>query len=212
MTARLLALVLGIAVAGCTPVRTPGAGTAETPIATARRAPLASTATVRGVVTVPSGVFDDGFAVQDATGGVYVAAAKVPARTPGEVVWVAGTLVDDHGRLGLRPDSVRLLGRGPLPAPREVRTGAVGEATEGLLVRVRGRVRGPVVDDRPWGWKATLDDGSGPLLVFVPAGAGIDTGGIRDGRRLEVVGFSGQYDDHPEVLPRAPGDLRLLPE
>lgn len=167
--------------------------------------------TVRGVVTVPSGAFDDGFAVQDRSGGVYVAAVKAPAHAVGEVVRVTGTPVDDHGRLGVRPVSVEVVGRAAPPAPREVRTGAVGESMEGTLVRVRGRVRGALVDDRPWGWKAMLDDGSGPLLVFVPVGAGIDVGGIRDGASLEVVGFSGQYDEHYEVLPRAPGDLRVLP-
>jgi hypothetical protein len=41
------------------------------------------------------------------------------------------------------------------------------------------------------GWKITIDDGSGPLLVFVPVGAKVDVGGIRPGQRLRVVEFSG---------------------
>jgi len=211
-TILLPGLALLVAASGCSPARGPRPVAGEIPVAAARRAALATTVTVRGVVTVPSGALDDGFAVQDRSGGVYVAAAKSPAHAPGEVVRVTGALVDDHGRLGLRPDSVRVTGRAALPAPRPVRTGAVGESTEGTLVRVRGRVVGGVVDDRPWGWKVTLDDGSGPLLVFVSAGTGIDAGGIRAGTRLEVDGFSGQYDDHHEVLPRSPADVRVLPE
>ncbi len=46
-------------------------------IAEARSLPLGTTVTIDGVVTVPSGAFssstfDQGFAIQDRTGGIYV--------------------------------------------------------------------------------------------------------------------------------------------
>jgi DNA/RNA endonuclease YhcR with UshA esterase domain len=64
------------------------------------------------------------------------------------------------------------------------------------------------VDDRPWGWKLMLDDGSGALLVFVDAQAGIDVSAIRPGQWLQVTGYSGQYEEHREILPRTQSDLR----
>jgi hypothetical protein len=148
---------------------------------------------------------------QDGSGGVYVLAGAGERHPLGERVRVTGALEEVHGQLGIRPVSVEALGSGEVPAARDLRTGEVSEATEGLLVRVRGRVTGPVVDDRPYGWKVTLDDGSGPLLVFVSVRSGIDVSGVREGYSLEVTGFSGQYDDHHEVLPRAQADLRVLP-
>lgn len=104
------------------------------------------------------------------------------------------------------------MGTAPIPSARPVRTGAVDEASEGLLIRVRGRVAGEVVNDRPWGWKLMLDDGSGALLVFVDAQAGIDVSAIRPGQWLQVTGYSGQYEQHREILPRTQSDLQPIPE
>jgi hypothetical protein len=98
-----------------------------------------------------------------------------------------------------------------VPAPLAVRTGAVGAGTEGRLIAVRGRVV-DVVDDRPWGVKIHVDDGSGRLLVFVTTATGIDTSRYRPGLDLRVTGFSGRYATHTELLPRAPGDIAVVPE
>jgi len=68
-------------------------------------------------------------------------------------------------------------------------------------------VQGAVADDAPWGWKLMLDDGSGPVLVFVDAQSGIDVHGFGPGMALEVTGYSGQYDGHHEVVPRRQGDI-----
>jgi hypothetical protein len=92
-----------------------------------------------------------------------------------------------------------------------VATGAVDEAAEGWLIETTGRTVGAVVDDRPYGWKVTIDDGSGPLLVFIPVGARVDVAGVREGQRLRVTGLAGQYDDHHEIIPRMPSDVAVLP-
>ncbi|HEX2203450.1 MAG TPA: hypothetical protein VHG91_09145 [Longimicrobium sp.] len=198
------------ALAACAPASGPRPGTL--PVAEARRGALGATVEVSGVVTVPSGSLDRGFAVQDATGGIYVQATdSTVTYSAGQRVRVAGALAENHGLLGIGPAFVEVLGPAAAPAPRDVRTGEVGEATEGWLVRVRGTVTGDVVDDRPYGWKITIDDGSGPLLVFASASAWIDVGRVRAGQRIEAVGLSGQYDDHAEVLPRGDADLRVLP-
>jgi len=207
---QVLGLLAVAASAACArPDPPPAADAPVARIVDARRMAPGSAVTVEGVVTVPSGVIDAGFAVQDATAGIYVSADSATRVEPLRVVRVSGRLVENHGLLGIAPDSVEVRGAGRAPQPRAARTGEVGEATEGSLLAVGGTVTGPVVDDRPYGWKITLDDGSGPLLVFVPAGAKMDVGGIRPGQRLRVVGFSGQYDDHHEILPRSQTDLAV---
>lgn len=182
------------------------------PIAQARRLSQSAEVAVEGVVTVPSGVIDAGFAIQDASGGIYVAADSTVRYAVGERLRIHGSLGDNHGLTTIRPTRVERTGPGggrTAPAPRRVATGAVGESTEGWLVEVEGRVTGPVVDDRPYGWKVYVDDGSGLLLVFLSINAGIDAAALREGLRLRAVGLSGQYDQHHEVLPRSPADLTI---
>ncbi|HEU0055517.1 MAG TPA: hypothetical protein VFQ39_20155, partial [Longimicrobium sp.] len=173
--------------------------------------PLGTQVSVTGVVTVSSGVMDAGFAVQDESGGIYVQADSSRAFRVGQRVRVGGALTDDHGLLGILPDAVDLLRDAADPVPRAIPTGSVGEGTEGWLIETTGTVRGGVVDDRPYGWKVTIDDGSGPLLVFVPTGSRIDVRGVREGQRLRVTGLSAQYDDHHEIIPRGERDLVVLP-
>ena len=179
------------------------------PIAEARARPEGEVVVVEGLVTVASGSIDRGFAVQDRTGGIYVLAPDSGAWALGTRLRVAGMLTNPNQQFALQPLAVRVLDLAQPPEPRSLATAAVNEATEGLLVRVGGRVHGPVVDDAPWGWKITIDDGSGPLLVFVSRESGIDVRGIAAGQVLQVTGFSGQFDDHYEVLPRGQADLRI---
>src|SRR5215831_10745315 len=89
-------------------------------IEAARNRPLGTTVTVRGTVTVPSDAFDPGFAVQQGNAGIYV-------------LEITGTLVDSFGLLAIQPTSATTLGRGDAVAPRNRKTGQVGEHTEGTL-------------------------------------------------------------------------------
>ncbi|HEU4451701.1 MAG TPA: hypothetical protein VFR81_01540, partial [Longimicrobium sp.] len=122
-----------------------------------------------------------------------------------------GRLVTSHGLLRIAPSSIEALGRGETthPEPR-IATGRVGEATEGRIIRAEGTIVGGIVDDTPYGWKITIDDGTGPLLIFLSPGAKIDVGRFRAGQRLRARGFSGQYDDHHEILPRSEADVEIV--
>lgn len=202
-----LALMLMTA---CSPPAPSPSGGGQLPIADARRRPLGATVTVEGVVTAPSGVIDAGFAMQDATGGIYVNADSATRIESFYRVQVTGTLVENHGLLGIAPTSVEMLGDSRAAPVEDVATGRIGEETEGRMVRATGTMTGPVADDRPYGWKLYIDDGSGPLLVFIPTGARIDVAGFRQGQRLRVTGFSGQYDDHHEILPLRQQDIEIL--
>jgi hypothetical protein len=208
-----LFLVAGLAAAALTVA--PAASAARTiSIAAARHLPLGTVVTVEGSVTVPSGVFassffDEGFAIQDRTAGIYVSMADNLGLRFRQEARVTGTLADSGGLLILVPLSdadVRTDGRGDEVEPLFVHTGAIGEATEGRIVLVVGRIT-RLEDDAPFGQKVFVNDGSGEIRIFLNDGAGISVAGLAPGQLIAVTGFSGQFIDY-EIDPRFPSDLR----
>ena len=155
-------------------------------IAQARTLPLGTVVTVDGVATTPSGAFessffDQGFGLQDRSAGIYVSVAVDPGITPRAQVRVTGTLRDSSGLRILVPDdpaAVVVHGKGPTVRPRRLATGAVGENSEGQLVRVIANTQ-----------------------------TGIDLTGLAAGRTVSVTGFSSQFDTHYEIDPRFPADI-----
>jgi hypothetical protein len=200
----LIAIVAATACAG-----PDAADHAVQPIAAVRVLPPSAQATIVGVVTVAAGTFDEGFAVQDGTGGIYVTRALGISVAIGERVRVAGRVVAPNNQAGIDPAAVTRLNTGTAAAPIEVKTGVVGPATEGRLIAVNGRLAGSVIDDQPWGWKLYVDDGSGPLLIFVATKTTIEVRGLRAGQPLRVIGFNGRYEQHTELLPRGPLDVTI---
>ena len=187
-------------------------------IAEARSLPLGTVVTINGSVTVPSGAFssstfDQGFAIQDRTGGIYVSVADNPGLTLRQQVRVTGTLADSvlPGLLVLIDvTEIKVHGRGPKVQPLPVATGEVGEATEGMLVRITGTITQPIVNDLPFGFIIVVNDGSGEVNSFVTASTGIDVSNLSVGQTIEVTGFSGQFADHFEVDPRTQSDIRVI--
>jgi len=187
------------------------------PIAQARALPLGTVVTVLGSVTVPSGAyssstFDQGFTLQDATAGIYVSVAADLGLGIGRQVRVTGALADNGtGVLTIvpaGPGDVVAGGLGRRVAPQKEATASISEATEGLLVRVAGVISAPIVPDPPYGTIVELDDGSGPIRIFVCASTGIDLSGLAEGDAVSVVGMSYQFLDY-EVDPRFQSDIRV---
>jgi hypothetical protein len=178
-------------------------------IAAARNRPLGSTVTVRGTVTVPTNAFDPGFAVQEAAAGIYVLDSGSASRALGEEVEITGTLVDSFGLLAIQPTSITARGHGRAIEPRERSTGSVGEATEGRLLELEGQMVGDLIDDGPFGFKLDIDDGSGPIQIFLFPGTGISTAGLQAGVSIDVVCFSNQFDTIFECDPRQPSDFQI---
>jgi len=178
-------------------------------IAKARRAPLGTTVTVFGTVTVPTGAFDSGIGVQEDDAGIYVLDSLGETYASGTRVKITGELVDSSGLLAIEPSAIQAAGRGERIEPECQPTGAVGERTEGRLLRLKGTMRGPLVDDSPYGFKLDIDDGSGPIQIFLYPGTGISTAGLVDGARVSVVCFSNQYQTEYECDPPSAGDLKV---
>lgn len=179
------------------------------PIAAARHRPLGTTVTVRGTVTVPSNAFDPGFAVQQAHAGIYVLDSLGANRAIGDRVEITGTLVDSFGLLAIQPTAITALGQGDPIEPHARRTGKVGEATEGQLLALEGRMVGDLIDDGPFGFKLNIDDGSGPIQIFLFPGTGISTDGLHAGVTIDVVCFSNQFEAIFECDPPTADDFTV---
>jgi hypothetical protein len=178
-------------------------------IAGARQEALGSTVSVLGTVSVPSGAFDGGFAIQERGAGIYVLESGGASRQVGDVVRVTGTLVDNSGLLSIQPTSVASLSSSSPVRARPSATGAVGEATEGRLLHLHGTMVGPLVDDSPFGFKIDVDDGSGPIQIFLYPGTGISTEGLAAGVRIDTSCFSNQFETTYECDPPSPASFRL---
>ena len=214
----LVTLLLTIVVA--TTVYSQGADPKTITIAEARALPLGTVVTVDGSVTVPSGAFssstfDQGFAIQDRTGGIYVSVPDNLGLALRQQVRVTGKLADTvlPGLLVLVDvTEVKAHGNGPKVRPLPVETGDVNETTEGKLVTITGTITQPVVNDLPFGFIIFINDGSGEVHSFVCASTGIDVSGLSPGQTVEITGFSGQFADDFEVDPRTQADIRVLPD
>jgi len=188
-------------------------------IAAARSLPLGTVVTIDGSVTVPSGAFssstfDQGFAIQDRTGGIYISTSDNLGFALRQQVRVTGTLADTvlPGLLVLVDvTEVKAHGSGPKVQPQPVATADVGETTEGSIIRITGTISQPIVNDLPFGFIIVVNDGSGDVNVFVCASTGIDVSSLSQGQMIEVTGFSGQFADHFEVDPRIQNDIKVVP-
>ena len=212
-----LAVISNLALPATGKATPPAANPKKISIAEARSLPLGTVVTVDGSVTVPSGAFssstgDQGFAIQDHTGGIYVSVANNLGFAPRQQVRVTGELADSNGLLVLiNVTNTKAHGKGPKVQALPVATGAVGEATEGKLVRITATITQPVFNDLPFGFIIFLNDGSGEIHSFVSASTGIDVSGLSPGQTIEVTGFSGQFGASFEVDPRFQSDIKVIP-
>lgn len=184
------------------------------PVAVARQQAQGTTVTVEGLVTVAPGTFtssaDPGFALQDQTGGIWVSLTTSPRLRVGERVQVTGTLGENQQKLQIVADAADVE---PLPGKKlQVATGEVGPATLGFLVTVEGTITQPVHADLPYGYSLLIDDGSGPVQVYINASTNIDPKGaaFKPGRTIRVTGFGNQYGSTYEVDPRTRGDVERI--
>jgi uncharacterized protein YdeI (BOF family) len=207
----VLGATLALALSAC--------GSGAEPIADARGKGIGTEVTIEGFVSVAPGTFksamdDEGFALQDSSGGIYVKMTQKESFGLGAKVRVTGTL-DEQNKLGIlkaEPANVKVLGGTQQVAPKTVSTGSVNESVEGQLVQISGNVSQTFQDDSPYGYKLYINDGSGEIQVFVHVSAGFDKASLQalpQGKRITVVGLAAQYETTYEVAPRQPSDLSI---
>jgi DNA/RNA endonuclease YhcR with UshA esterase domain len=189
-----------------------------TSIRDARALASGTVTTIKGTVTVPSGAFasstyDQGFAIQDKTGGIYISTQTNHRLKLGDTAEVTGVLGQTFGLTIVTPSSGRsvIIKRdNDNVTPQRIATGSVNEASEGRLVTIRGAVSQAVSSDLPYGYKFYVNDGSGEIQVFVSTSSNLDLSQMSLGKAVNITGFSGQFDTTYEVQPRIQRDLKVL--
>ncbi len=192
------------------------AAAASQTIAAARQLPADTRVTLVGTVTLPPGVRERIIYIQDDSGGikVYLRGGEYPPLALGDRVRVTGWTRDFHGEAELSVPNASYLTRldaGAGLLPDLVPTGLLGEAQEGRLVSVSGRV---VRFERH---AVVLDDGTGPAYIYFAADLGWSRPYVRLGEAWSATGLGGQYAaEEPyhggyQLLPRFAWDLSNAP-
>jgi hypothetical protein len=192
-------------------------------IAQARRWTGTAAVTLVGWVTVPSGQFasamlDQGFALQDESGGLYISTQEATDFAVGEQIRVVGTVGDDgHGQRILQlhewqrlPQTTEAISGMPA-VPSGLMSVAAAQDLGGQLVTVQGRVSRPLVTDAPYGDRLWLADNSGEVQIYMPRSTDIrpeKLSWLEPGQPLQVTGLISQYDGNHEVIPRFTQDLQ----
>ena len=160
-------------------------------VAQARAAGKNDRVRVRGVVTLPTGLMDPGSAaLQDGTGAIFLRPSdEAGSLSIGQQVELVGTRSSWTGMESIRiSEPPTVIASGPLPEPAERATGEVGEAEEALLIRVQGAVTSGPRRTSAQNVIFDLDDGSGPLRVYVSPRSAISISGIAPGAQLVITG------------------------
>ena len=170
---------------------------------------------VEGVVTTPASLLDASarrLILQDATAAVEVLLpVGQAAPRPGARLLVEGEIGTAYGAPRIRAATVRVLGTGKIPAPRDLPR-EPGSADEGELVRIAGTVADLTrLGDR---WRAEVRTTGTTIVVAGLAGAGIPAATVAEGSRITVVGVvrrphPAATDRRFAVVPRGPGDVRV---
>jgi hypothetical protein len=187
-------------------------------IAAARRAAPNTRLRVRGTVTLPTSVLGDGTAaIQDASGAIILRLGdEAGALSIGDLVQVDGMRSTFSGMETLRVSvPPQRLGSPAMPQPARHPTGSLGEAQEARLVVVRGAVSISPRRTSAANVYFDVDDGSGPLRVYLTPGSEIGDA-LALGDEVEIVGVLGQETSGQQPLrgyrlwPRRPADVRIV--
>ncbi len=180
------------------PTLTPAPTSSPLSIATARTLSIGAAAVVVGTLTTDLATLESGRVgfVQDGTAGIAVYLDAVPASPipAGMTVRLAGTIDERYAARTLRvaTSTIDVLEQPGVPVPTAATIGSIGEALEGLRVRVTGVIVGsPTAYSDGQGY--LVDDGSGQVRVIVsPVALGGST--IPAGTTVIAAGPVGQRD------------------
>jgi hypothetical protein len=90
-----------------------------------------------------------------------------------------------------------------------IATGKIGDRTTGRLIKITGTVTKPVDELAPYGFRFSIDDGTGETIVYVSASTGISSKQIELGDKLQLVGVAGEFNHRYQIYPRAPSDVKV---
>lgn len=190
------------------------------PIHQARQQPDGAEVLITGRVTVPDGLFesanlDKGFAIQDSTGGIYISTTHSLNLDLDEPIEVDGVLRNDgHGQRIVKLKAWHHRDRSSsVIAPTSASLREAGRRLDGVLVTVQGRIIRPLQEDAPYGDRLWIEDHTGQIQIYIPKSTHIrpqQLPFLEPGRTIRVTGFSSQYDDNDEVIPRLVEDIEAV--
>jgi uncharacterized protein YdeI (BOF family) len=186
-------------------------------IENAKKLALGTQVTIEGSVTVASGTFgssfsDAGFQVQDKTGGMYITIKTNLHLTLGQKVRLTGKVTETPLKFQIietDEKSVQVLSGTALPKPVAIATGKISELTIGKLIKIDGKVTKPVDEIAPYGFRFSVDDGTGEIIIYVSTSTGISSKQMVLGQRVELIGVAGAFNHRYQIYPRSPSDVRL---
>ena len=185
-------------------------------IADAEKMSLGTAVTIEGTVTVASGTFkssfdDEGFQLEDRTGGMYITIKTDLHLIVGQKVRLSGKRTEtalkfqiietDESHVHTVPGRVHL-------KPIKIKTGNIVDDTVGRLIKVIATVTKPVDEVEPYGFRVSMDDGSGEIIAYVSTSTGIAAQNFVPGQKMELIGIAGKFNDHYQIYPRSLADIR----
>lgn len=192
-------------------------------IAEAEAMPLGTPVTVRGVITSAPGMINSNTGIiQDASGGTplfrFVGA---PTLQVGDIAEVTGTVDQFAGEYEIVDVRVLSVTPGDPPVPDVMTTGAA-DATwddplspeQGTLIRIEG-AKLLTTFSAGGGRNATIDDGSGPILIRVESGLAPDAGTINANFTVNncynITGILRGFNADAQIMPRSFADIQEVP-
>ncbi len=171
--------------------------------------------TVTGVVYVEAGTYNDGAVYWQCPGGsgglTFYDTNAAGLIFLGDEIEVSGTVGAFGAEIQINSAVYTVLTSGNATTPLAIGTGDLADGTDmlGDFMSVQG-----VLSLVSAGFNSTyeVDDGSGPVIVFVDGTTGIDTA-MMDmylGDEVMISGATKCYDGVGELLPRNDNDITLI--
>ncbi len=172
--------------------------------------------TVGGVVYVEPGTYNGGSVYWQCTGGTggltLYDSGLLGVVHVGDEISVTGTVGAYGSEIQLNSTAVTVLSNGNTPTALAIATGdlAAGNDMLGDFMEVQGVL---ALVSSGYNSIYTVDDGSGPVTVFVDGTTGIDTTSRMDNFVGDIVLIRGAtkcYNGEGELLPRSNDDVILV--
>jgi uncharacterized protein YdeI (BOF family) len=168
---------------------------------------------VEGTVTAAYRNFYDVLYVQDGTGGITVyapVAGVTDTLTLGTQVRVVGRVEiyqgDTEIQIDWDPEQIQIIGTGTVPDPLMLSThNAALEGNEGWLVQTAGRVIQVISD-----YSFVIDDGSGPVRVFIDGYNGTFAG-VKVSDWVQAIGLASEDSEGQRIRVRKQADVIITP-
>jgi len=176
------------------------------PLAELRNLPEGTRVATEGLVSAVPGTFGERVMYLAGSGirVVFISGVTVPKFTIGARVLLTGTLTSSRGELQLAvsaTDNIDFENFGEVPEPHAIKTGEVGEDTEGFLVKIAGIIT------RSAGSTFYIDDGSGEARILVLDSTGIKKPETKKGSSAVITGIVTQFGEVYRVTPRMQSDI-----